>query len=143
MKKLIVIILLAAVLASCAAVIAFAQTTEEYVKELATEHEKVLSAECVIYQRACVIAIKTEKFATKSEYDAYVEKLSEQIKSECEVDHVLVSRSPKLMSKLAELSKLDETARNKAIEEIIKRELERHDNGFKRPIQPRFLTETR
>ena len=138
MKRVFAIILLAALLACCATAVAYAQTNEEYAEELATQHEKVKEAECVIYKRACVIAIKTEKFTTKTEYDAYVDNLVEQIKTDCEVDYVYVSRSPKLMSKLVELNKMDEDERAKAIEELIQKQLEKHENGPK-PIMPRFL----
>lgn len=136
MKKIVTIILLAALLLSCTAAFAFAKENEQYVCELATKHDKVLAAECVIYKRACVIAIKTEKFTTKSEYDKYVNNLTDQIKTDCEIDYVYVSRSPKLMSKLVELNKMSEDDRAKAIEELIQKQLE---NGGHKPIMPRFL----
>ena len=117
--------------ASCPAAVAFAKTDEQYVKEIATEHDKVIACECVIYKRACVIAIKTEKFTTKSEYDEYVDSLAEKIKTDCEVDYVYVSRSPRLMGKLVELNKLDEDERGKAIEELIRQELENRGHGPK------------
>lgn len=140
MKKIVtVIILLTVLLACCTAVSAFATTSEEYVKELATQHDKVLSAECVIYKRACVVAIKTEKFTTKSEYDSYVDSLVEQIKTDCEVDYVYVSRSPKLMSKLVELNKLSDADRTKAIEDLIKKQIERREHDRTPIIPPRFL----
>lgn len=138
MKKFIAVIILAVLAACCTGAFAFAQTDEQYVKELAVQHEKVTNAECVIYKRACVIAIKTEKFTTKTEYDAYVDGLAEQIKNDCEVDYVYVSRSPKLMFKLTELNKMSEDDRAKAIEELIQKQLEKHEHGNK-PIMPRFL----
>lgn len=138
MKKVLAIIILATLLACCATAVAFGQTTEEYVKELATQHDKVLAAECVIYKRACVIALKTEKFTTKSEYDEYVDGLAEKIKTDCEVDYVYVSRSPKLMLKLVELSKMSEDERDKAIEDLIKKQIERRD-PVKTPRPPRCL----
>ena len=138
MKKVLAIIILATLLACCATAVAFGQTTEEYVEELATQHDKVLEAECVIYKRACVIAIKTEKFTTKSEYDEYVNELTERIKNDCEVDYVYVSRSPKLMLRLVELSKMNESDRDKVIEELIRQQLERRDS-VRTPRPPRFL----
>lgn len=138
MKRIIAIIVLATLLTCCTVVTAFAQTQEDYVAELATKHDKVVAAECIIYRRACVIAIKTEKFTTKSEYDEYVENLVEKIKTDCEVDYVYVSRSPKMMNKLVELNKLNGEERTKAIEELIQRQLEGRDHG-NRPIPPRFL----
>ena len=138
MKKIVTVILLATLLLGCTTALAFAESDEQYVQGLATQHEKVLACECVIYKRACLIAIKTEKFTTKSEYDSYVDELVEQIKDNCEVDYVYVSRSPKLMSKLAELNKLDKDKRDEAIEEMIQKYLNGrdHDRG---PIMPRFL----
>lgn len=138
MKKIVAtIVLLAALFACCTTSLAYAVTTaEQHVKALATKHEKVLAAECVIYRRACVVAIKTEKFTTKSEYDEYLDELTEQIKADCEVDYVLVSRSPKMMHQLTELNKLSDDAREKAIEDLIRQQIERRDPE-KAP--PRFL----
>ena len=138
MKKIIAIFLLTLLVACCTATIAFAETAEEHVKQLAMQHDKVISAECVIYKRACVVAIKTEQFNTKSEYDEYVNELTEQIKSDCEVDYVLVSRSPKLMFKLVELNKMHENDRYNAIEELITKLKQRqYDKPSKLP--PKLL----
>lgn len=137
MKKIVSIILLALLIACSAATVAYAETAEQHVKSLATEHEKVIAAECVIYKRACVVAIKTEKFNTKSEYDKYVDELTEQIKADCEVDYVFVSRSPKLMFKLTELNKMSENDRAKAIEELIEQQLQRREKPSKLP--PKML----
>ena len=131
MKKIAAIFLLVTLLACCTAAVAYASTaTEEHVKQLATEHDKVTACECVIYKRACVVAIKTEKFSTKSEYDEYVENLKEQITADCEVDYVFVSRSPKMMHQLVELNKLSNEERTKAIEELIAQQLQRHEHKF-------------
>lgn len=128
--------MLICLLACCTAAIAYAETTsEQHVKQLATEHEKVTACECVIYKRACVVAIKTEKFSTKSEYDEFVENLKKQITEDCEVDYVFISRSPKMMHKLVELNKLSETERAKAIEELIAQQLQRHEHK----IPPKML----
>ena len=136
MKKIFALILLTALLACCTAAVAYASTAaEEHVKQLATEHDKVTACECVIYKRACVVAIKTEKFSTKSEYDEYVENLKEQITEDCEVDYVFVSRSPKMMHQLVELNKLNDAERTKAIEELIAQQLQRHEHK----IPPKML----
>ena len=74
---------------------------------------------CLIYERTAVVAVKTEKFSTKSEYDKYVNGLTSQIKSEYEVDHVFVTRNPKIMKQIEELSKLDGEQRDEAIKQII------------------------
>lgn len=139
MKKILAVIMLAALLVCCASVTALAQTTEDYIEELATQHEKVTAAECVIYKRACAIAIKTEKFTTKTEYDKYLDDLIVKIKDDCEIDYVYVSRSPKMMSKLIELNKMDADERNKAIEDLIQKQLENGNNGHPKPIMPRMI----
>ena len=100
---------------------AFAQTCEEKICKLATENEKVTEAECIIYQRCCLLAIKTEKFTTKSEYDSYVKELTEKIKNEFQVDHVIVTRNPKIMMKIKAIAAKPEAERNAAIEELIDR----------------------
>lgn len=138
MKRIGAILILIAALFCCIGATAYAETVEEHVKQLAMQNDKVTACECVIYKRACVIAIKTEKFTTKSEYDEYVDNLIQQIKTDCEADYVYVSRSPKLMFKLAELSKMEEGDREKAIEKIIEEQLHRRERGEK-PIMPRFL----
>lgn len=138
MKKLITVILLATLLACCATAVAYAETQEQHIVNLATQHEKVTDAKCVVYNRVCLLAIKTEKFSTKSEYDKYIEELIKQIKKDCEVDNVFVTRSPKAMFKLNELSKLDDEERQKAIEEMIQRELDRRDREPKR-LPPKML----
>lgn len=138
MKKIVAIILLAALLACCTAAVAFAETQEQRIVSLATKHDKVTDAKCVVYKRICLLAIKTEKFNTKSEYDKYVEELSNQITSQFEVDKVFVTRSPKAMFKLNELSKLSEEQRQKEIEEMIKRELDRRDHDIKH-VPPKML----
>lgn len=139
MKKIIAIVLLMTLLACCATGVVYAETQEQHIISLATKHDKVTDAKCVVYKRVCLLAIKTEKFSTKSEYDKYVEELIEQIKKDCEVDKVFVTRSPKAMFKLNELSKLSEEQRQKELEEMIERELERREHGHEHKIPPKML----
>ena len=132
MKKLILISLLAVLLALSIGQVAFAQTCEEKICKLATENEQVSEAECIIYERCCVVAIKTEKFTTKTQYDKYVTELTEKIKSECEVDHVFVTRNPKVMVKIKALAEKSDTEREQIIKELLDKEIFRHerDNKF-------------
>ena len=126
MKKLLLVILLAATVALCFGQVAFAATaTEQKICELATANDKVTNAECVVYERACIVAIKTKKFTSKSEYDEYVNELRDKIKAECEVDHVIVTRSPKVMKEIVELNKLDGEKRDEAIQKLIE-EIKQH-----------------
>lgn len=132
MNKLILISLLTILLALCVGQVAFAETCEEKVCKLATENDNVCEAECIIYERCCVVAIKTEKFTTKTQYDKYVTELTEKIKSECEVDHVFVTRNPKVMVKIKTLAGKSETEREQIIKELLEKEIFRNerDNKF-------------
>lgn len=128
MKKLLT--LLALVFALTAPLgIAYATDAENKICQLATENEKVLDAKCVIYQRACVIAIKTEKFCTRSEYEDYVNTLVDNVKSQFQVDHVFVSRNPRIMQQIDSLSKLSGDEREKEINRIIEKELSKSRDG--------------
>lgn len=124
MKKILTVVILVLMLAFMSAV-AYAQETESQIEELAKANDKVVKAVCIIYQRNCVVAIKTEKFVTRSEYDAYKKALTEEIKAKFQIDNVYITRNPKIMAKMELLSALSETERNKAIEEIINNELNR------------------
>lgn len=140
MKKFIATIALCMLILSCAVIpTAVAAGCEQHIVEIATAHDKVVEAQCIVYNRACLLAIKTEKFSTKSEYDKFKEDLTAQIENDCEVDSVFITRSPKVMHQLAQLNKLSDDERQKAIEEMIERELNRRDSGERKPIQPRML----
>ena len=132
MKKLLLLSLLTIMLALTIGQVAFAETCEEKICKLATENEKVTEAQCVIYERCCVVAIKTEKFTTRSEYDKYVAELTEKIKTDCEVDHVFVTRNPKIMVQITKLADKPQAEREQAIKELLEREMFKHkpDNKF-------------
>ena len=132
MKKLVLLTLLTIILSLTVGQLAFAETCEEKVCKMATENEKVTEAQCVIYERCCVVAIKTEKFTSKSQYDEYVKELTEKIKTDCEVDHVFVTRNPKVMIQIKALAEKSETEREQAIKQLLDKEIFRHrpDNKF-------------
>lgn len=139
-KKIIAALALLLIFVSCAVTsTAFAAGCEQHIAEIATAHDKVVEAQCIVYNRACLLAIKTEKFSTKSEYDKFKEELTAQIENDCEVDSVFITRSPKIMHQLAQINKLSDGERQKAIEDLIEHELNRRDNGERKPIQPRWL----
>ena len=119
MKKLVLVAFLTVLLALSIGQVAFAQGCEEKICKLATENEKVVDAECIIYQRCCVLAIKTEKFTSKNEYDSYVNDLTEKIKNECEVDRVFVTRNPKIMLEIKAIAAKPEAERDEAIKQLI------------------------
>ena len=126
MKKLVLLTVLTVMLVLTVGQVALAETCEEKICKLATLNEKVTEAQCVIYERNCVVAIKTEKFTSKNEYDQYVNELAEKIKSECEVDHVFVSRNPKVMAQIKKLADKSQTEREEAIKELLDKEMFRH-----------------
>ena len=132
MKKLLLISLLTILLALTIGQLAFAETCEEKICKMATDNEQVTEAQCVIYERCCLVAIKTEKFTSKSQYDKYVNELTEKIKAECEVDHVFVTRNPKVMVKIKTLAEKSESEREEMIKELLDKEIFRHkpDNKF-------------
>ncbi|MCH5159637.1 MAG: YhcN/YlaJ family sporulation lipoprotein [Clostridiales bacterium] len=131
MKKLLLLTLLTIVLALTIGQTAFAETCEEKICKLATENEKVTEARCAIYERCCIVAIKTQKFTSKNEYDKFVEELTEKIKADCEVDHVFVTRNPKVMVQITKLADISESEREEAIKKLLDREMFRHKPDHK------------
>lgn len=120
MKKLLLALLIIAAVALSVGQLAFAETAvEQKICEMAKTNEKVKDAKCVVYERNCIIAIKTEQFTQKSDYETYVKELVEKVKSECELDRVFVTRNPKVMKEIEELAKLDEQQRDETIQKLI------------------------
>lgn len=137
MKKILLVILIVVVAALSVGQLAFAETTcEQKICELAKSNEKVKDAKCVVYERNCIVAIKTEQFTQKSDYEVYVRELVKKIKDECKMDHVFVTRNPKVMKQIDELSKLDESQREQAIQKLIE-EVVRHKPHIK-PLLPKI-----
>lgn len=129
MKKFVIALLLVATIALSVGQLAFASThCEHKICELAKANEKVTDAKCVIYERTAVVAIKTEQFTTKSDYQKFVKELVEKVKEECEVDHVFVTRNPKVMKQIEELSNLNEQQRDEAIQKLIEEVMRRKPN---------------
>ena len=138
MRKILLAILLTATIALCFGQVAFAATaTEQKICELAKANDKVTDAQCVVYERCCIVAIKTKKFTSKSQFDEYVNELREKINAECEIDHVIVTRNPKIMKEIVELNKLDGEQRNDAIQKLIE-EAKQH----KPPRKPMIPNQT-
>ena len=132
MKKLILFALLTVILALSIGQVAFAETCcEEKICKLATENDKVTEAQCVIYERCCIVAIKTEKFTSKNEYEEYVKELTEKVKAECEVDHVFVTRNPKVMTQIQHLANKTEAEREEIIKQLLDKEMYRHKPDHK------------
>lgn len=137
MKNLLLALLIIVAVALSIGQLAFAETEcEQKICELAKTNEKVKEAKCIVYERDCVVAIKTEQFTQKSDYETYVKELVEKIKAECNVEHVIVTRNPKVMKQIEQLSKLDEQQRDIAIQKIID-EVAHHKPHIK-PMLPKL-----
>ncbi len=120
MKKMMIATLAVLTLALTIIPIAAAQTVcEEKICSMAKECENVKEAKCLVYQRIAIVAIKTEKFTTQTQYNEYVDELSKRVKTECEIDRIFVTRNPKVMKEIERLSALDETERDSAIQKLL------------------------
>ncbi|MCM1289164.1 MAG: YhcN/YlaJ family sporulation lipoprotein [Corallococcus sp.] len=107
---------------------------ETEIAELAQTRDQVKSAKCIVYQRACIIAIQTEKFTNKTEYDQFRQELENEILEKYNLDKVVISRSPKVMHAICQLEKMSESERQQAIEKF----LQQHGDTERPPmIQPR------
>ncbi len=119
MKRFIAAILLLAAILSVGSA-AFAQTDDEAeICKIALSHSNVTDAKCIIFERTAVVAVKTEKFVAKSQYQRFVEEFSTQIKQKFQLSHVFVSRSPKVMKQIEALARLDGEQRDAAIQQLI------------------------
>ena len=117
---------------------AMATTTEKEIANLAMQNPKVVKAKCVVYERNCLVAIQTEKFQSKTEYCKFVEQFESQVKAKYQIDNILVTRNPKVMSKLDHFEKLSETERNAEIQKLIEYLLNKPTPLPARPIKPPF-----
>lgn len=137
MKKILLALLIITAVALSVGQMAFAETEcEQKICELAKNNEKVKEAKCIVYESNCVIAIQTEQFTQKSEYETYVNELVEKVKTECKLDRVVVTRNPKVMKQIEELTKLDEQQREDAIKKLLE-EVIRHKPHLK-PMLPKM-----
>ena len=119
MKKAILSILtvILAVVA-LAPVAAYATTQETDVCDFVKEQDKIVDAKCLVYENNCIVAIKTEKFLNKTEYDKFKEDLKQKLEDEFDFDHIVITRSPKLMHAVEEISKMSEKEREQAVKEF-------------------------
>ncbi len=130
MKKIclaFVLILAMAVLVPVAAQAATDQETK--ICALVKEKDKIVDAQCVVYERNCVIAIKTEKFTSKTNYDEFRTKLEREIAEKFDLDKVLITRSPKVMHTITQLEKMSDAEREATIQKFL-------DKLFHRDQQP-------
>lgn len=127
------ILLLIFVLLPCTA-FATTQQQETEIAALAQANPKVKTAKCIVYQRNCIVALQTEKFANKTEYDQFRQELENEIIQKYSIEKVIISRNPKVMHAISRIEKMSETEREQAIERF----LQQYSNGDRPPmIQPR------
>lgn len=136
MKKSLIALVMLLLAALCMCQMASADSCESEICQLAMQNDKIVEAKCIVYQRCCLIAVKTEKFATKSEYDQFVKNLTAEITDKFEIDHVFVSRNPKIMREVNRLAELDGQERDEAIQNLIEKEILRSKHH--RNIAPRL-----
>ena len=138
MKKLVIYLALAMLVLAIVPSMAMATTTENEIANLAMQNPKVVKAKCVVYERNCLVAIQTEKFQSKTEYCKFVEQFESQVKAQYQIDNILVTRNPKVMSKLDHFEKLSERERNAEIQKLIEYLLNKPTPLPARPIKPPF-----
>ncbi len=112
-----------------------ANKTENEIAQLVKNKEKICDAKCVVYENACVVAIKTEKFLSKNEYDKFKEQLAAELCKKFNLSAIVVTRSPKAMHAISEIEKMSEKEREIAIEKFVDFELNRKPHNPR--IQPR------
>ena len=136
MKKLVIYFALAMLVLAIVPSMAMATTTENEIANLAMQNPKVVKVKCVVYERNCLVAIQTEKFQSKTEYCKFVEQFEGQVKAKYQLDNILVTRNPKVMSKLDHFEKLSETERNAEIQKLIEYLLNKPTPLPMRPTKP-------
>lgn len=138
MKKLLISILLIAVVATTTATVCFATNVESEIVALTKKNEKVTDALCIVYKKNCVLAIKTEKFVSKKEYDTFKTELEKEICEKYGLEHVVVTANPKAMHAINKISELSETEREEAIKKFVEFQLSPKPHRPHLPqIQPR------
>lgn len=109
--------------------------TETQICEYVKNKDKVSKAQCVIYEHNCIVAIKTEKFTSKSDYDTFKKQLEKEIAEKFELDKVLITRNPAAMHAITQIVKLSDEERDEALERFFEEEFHQ-----KRPEkQPRSI----
>lgn len=127
MKKIYICLTILLLLLTVAPTFALATTTEREICDIAMQNEKIKKAKCVIYERNCIVAIQTEKFANKTEYCTFVDNFVNQVTEKYQIDNVFVTRNPKIMNQLDKLDELDDTQKQTEIQRLI-------DNLLNKPM---------
>ena len=138
MKRIVIYFALALLVLAILPTFAMATSTEKEICDIAMQNPKVTKAKCVIYEDNCLVAIKTEKFDTRTEYCEFLQKLETQVQEKYHVENMIVTRNPKVMSKLEHMEKLSEKQRNAEIQKLIEDILNKPMPLPARPIKPPF-----
>lgn len=119
MKKFVICLAILLFMFIMIPTLALATTTEQEICDLAMQNDKIKKAKCVIYERNCIIAIQTEKFANKTEYCSFVDDLENQIKEKYQIENVFVTRNPKVMNQLDKFDTLDDSQKQTEIQKLV------------------------
>lgn len=135
-KTLLSILTIMLAVAVLVPVAAYASTTQETeISEFVKKQDKVTDAKTLVYENNCIVAIKTEKFLNKSEYDSFKKNLYKQLEGKFDFDHLVVTRSPKVMSAIEEISKKSESEREQAIKDLLEKVFSKRPQ--KLPLEPK------
>lgn len=137
MKKTILSVLAILAIVVLVPVAAYASTSQETeISKYVENHDKIVTAKCLVYENNCIVAIKTEKFLNKSEYDQYKENLKQELEDKFDFDHIIVTRSPKAMHAIEKMADMSESEREETIKDLIKKLTSKRPE---RPaVQPNF-----
>ncbi len=138
MKKLLLSVLLLVFAVSMSTTVCFATNVENEIITLTKKNEKVTDAQCIVYENNCVVAIKTEKFTSKKEYDTFKKTLENELCDKFNFDRVIITANPKAMQAINRISELSESEREDAIKKFVEFQLSPKPHRPHVPdIQPR------
>ncbi len=135
MKKVLSAIILIALIATMTVSVCFATDIENEISNTVKKKDKVADVVCVIYEKNCVVAIKTEKFTSQSEYENFKTSAEKEICEKYNLEHVIITRNPKAMHGIKAITELNDEERTEAIKKFVEFQLSHKTH---RPhVQPR------
>lgn len=136
MKKLVTFLVILLLVLAVVPTLAIATTTEQEICDIVLKNDKIKKAKCVVYERSCIVAIQTEKFANKTEYCNFVTDFENQVREKYQIDNVFVTRNPKVMNRLDKLDTLDDTQKQAEIQKLVEHLLNKPTPLPVRPPRP-------
>lgn len=124
MKKILIPVLLIIFAMTIMTSVCYASNNENEIVNLAKQNEKVKEANCVIYENNCILALKTEKFLSRSEYDAFKIALEKTICEKYNFQHVVVTANPRAMQAINKISELSDSEREEALKKFVEFQLQ-------------------